>query len=132
MTSTNTILHINIFGLGINSDDVNPFFSSDYHMPPSWKRNKGKLPRYARPGMTFAIFGDSSILATVTYLGYEWWKERQEHRGRGDIYPAGWVLKLNRGTWTRTNIKCYAMGQSYRYGNLSPTGVFTQIRVSDL
>ena len=43
-------MDVNIFGLGINSDDVRPFFGSDFHMPVRWKAGAGKLPRRAKRG----------------------------------------------------------------------------------
>ena len=125
-------MDVNIFGLGINSNDVSPFLASDFHMPVKWKTGEGVLPGLrARPGMIFALFGDSSILATVTYIGYSWRDHRWEHRpsenGLKRDYGAGWVLDLDPNTWKQTRIECTASGQSYRYGHLSSTGVFTQI-----
>jgi len=122
---------INIFGLGINSDDVRPFLGSDFHMPAKWTIGQGALPRKAKPGMTFALFGESAILATVTYVGYSARDHRWEHRpspnGLRPDYGAGWVLDLDPNTLDERHIECMASGQSYRYGHLSPNGVFTQV-----
>ena len=124
-------MDVNIFGLGINSDDAGPFLGSDFHMPAQWTIGEGVLPTRARAGMTFALFGESSILATVTYIGHSKRDHRWEHRaspqGRSEDYGPGWVLDLDPNTWERKRIECRTSGQSYRYGYLSSTGVFTQI-----
>ncbi len=123
---------INLFGLGINSDDVSPFLGSDFHMPFKWAIGEGVPPGpRAKPGMTFALFGDGLILATVTYCGCSRRSHRWEHRPSEDglrhDYGAGWVLDLDPNTWKERRILCEASGQSYRYGYLSLDDVFTQI-----
>ena len=74
-------MDVNIFGLGINSDDAEPFLGSDFHMPVKWKTGEGVRPgERAKEGMTFALFGDGLILATVEYLGCSRRSHRWEHR----------------------------------------------------
>lgn len=121
-----------MFGLGINSDDPTPFLGSDFHMPFKWATGRGVRPGpRAKPGMTFALFGDGLILATATYLGCSERSHRWEHRPSPDglrhDYGAGWVLDLDPNTWRAQRNPCEAGGQSYRYGHLSSDGVFTQL-----
>jgi hypothetical protein len=123
---------VNVFGLGINSNDVLPFLGSDFHMPVGWAAGKGVLPGgRAKPGMTFALFGQGLILATVTYIGCSERSHRWEHRpsedGRRHDYGRGWVLDLDPNTWEKRHITSEVGGQSYRYGHLSEDGVFTQV-----
>jgi hypothetical protein len=123
---------VNIFGLGINSQDAKPFFGSDFHMPAKWKSGKGVRPGpRATPHMMFALFGEGMILATVEYLGSSWRDRRLEHRpsddGQRHDYGPGWVLDLDPNTWENQKIECDARGQSYRYGHLSTNNVFTQL-----
>lgn len=128
-------MNVNCFGLGINSDDIEPFFGSDFHMPHGWSRGEGLRPARARPGMTFALFGDGLILATVEFVGCSKRSHRWEHRpsddGRRHDFNDGWVLDLDPNTWTRREIRCDATGQSYRYGHLTDDGVFTQIKADN-
>ena len=81
--------------------------------------------------MTFALFGDGLILATVTYCGYSKRHHRWEHRPSEDglrhDHGPGWVLGLDLNTWKETHISHEASGQSYRYGHLSSDDVFIQI-----
>ena len=81
--------------------------------------------------MTFALFGDGLILATVTYRGCSRRSHRWEHRpsenGLRHDHGPGWVLDLDPNTWTERRILCDVSGQSYRYGHLSADGIFTQI-----
>lgn len=123
---------VNIFGLGIDSDDVKPFLGSDFHMAVGWASGRGTCPgARAKPGMTFALFGNGSILATVTYCGCSPRSHRWEHRPSADglrhDYGLGWVLDLDPNTWKARQIRCESAGQSYRYGHLSSDDVFTQI-----
>lgn len=123
---------VNMFGLGINSDDVAPFLGSDFHMPFKWATAEGSPPGIrAQPGMTFALFGDGLILATATYLGHSKRAHRWEHRPSEDglrhDYGFGWVLDLDPNTWRKRHIKAETSGRSYRYGYLSPDDVFTQL-----
>src|SRR5262245_35796832 len=124
---------VNIFGLGINSDDASPFLGSDFHMPTHWTTGEGHRPRGAQAGMTFALFGDGLILATVTFLGCSQRRHRWEHRPSEDglrhDYGPGWVLELDPNTWKQDEIPCEAVGQSYRYGHLSKNKEFTQLRL---
>ena len=125
-------MEVNIFGLGINSDDVSPFLGSDFHMPHGWGSGVGDRPgKRAKPGMMFALFGDGLILATVTYVGCSKRSHRWEHRESDDglrhDYGEGWVLDLDPNTWVERTIHCEAAGQSYRYGHLSEDNVFTQL-----
>ncbi|MGI8792207.1 MAG: hypothetical protein ACR2H3_03370 [Acidimicrobiales bacterium] len=124
-------MDVNIFGLGINSDDVSPFLGSDFHMPSKWASGEGVQPARAKPGMPFALFGDGLILATVTYLGCSKRNHRWEHResadGRRHDYGLGWVLDLDPNSWEKLWVGCEASGQSYRYGHLSSDKVFTQL-----
>ena len=101
-------------------------------MPSKWATGEGVPPgSRAEHGMTFALFGDGLILATVTYLGCSKRDHRWEHRpsedGRRHDYGIGWVLDLDPNTWEKRKIRCEASGQSYRYGHLSDDDVFTQI-----
>jgi hypothetical protein len=126
-------VEVNLFGLGINSDDASPFLGSDFHMPAKWGSGEGVKPGpRAKSGMTFALFGDGLILATATYLGCSRRSHRWEHRpsadGRRHDYGPGWVLDLDPNTWQPRRINCEVSGQSYRYGHLSSRNVFTQIR----
>lgn len=128
-------MELNAFGLGVNSGDASPFIGSDFHMPFKWATTvDGIRPSRAEPGMTFALFGDGLILATVTFVGCSRREHRWEHRPSEDglrhDYGAGWVLDLDPNTWEPRNARCEASGQSYRYGHLSPTGEFTQITAS--
>jgi hypothetical protein len=123
---------VNIFGLGINSDDAEPFLGSDFHMPVKWGTGEGVRPgNRAKVGMTFALFGDGLILATVTYMGCSKRSHRWEHRPSADglrhDYGSGWVLDLDPNTWEPQEIRCDSSGQSYRYGHLSKNKVFTQL-----
>ncbi len=125
-------MDVNIFGLGIGSDDASPFFGSDFHMPAKWTSGEGARPgERAEAGMKFALFGDGLILATVTYLECSKRSHRWEHRpskdGRRRDYGHGWVLELDPNTWDTQEIRCEARGQSYRYGHLSDDNVFTQL-----
>ncbi len=125
-------MDVNIFGLGIHSGDASPFLGSDFHMPAKWTTGEGVRPgKRAKVGMTFALFGDGLILATVTYLGCSKRSHRWEHRpsedGRRHDYGPGWVLELDPNSWERQEIACDASGQSYRYGHLSKNNVFKQL-----
>ena len=125
-------MDVNIFGLGINSDDVEPFFGSDFYMPHGFTKGEGARPGdRAKPGMPFALFGEGKILATVKFLGCSWREHRWEHRksqdGEWHDYRPGWVLDLDPNSWTRQQIPCDANGQSYRYGYLSEDNEFTQL-----
>ena len=129
----NLVVKVNVFGLGINSNDARPFLHADFHMPSKWTSTDHGVqpgPR-AVTGMTFALFGDGLILATATFCGSSWREHRWEHRpsedGRRHDYGPGWVLDLDPNTWAETLIRCESSGQSYRYGHLSNAGTFTQI-----
>jgi hypothetical protein len=129
-------MEINAFGLGINSDDVEPFFGSDFHMPFKWASHPTGIspgPR-ARPGMRFLLFGDGGILASALFLGCSEREHRWEHRpsddGRRHDYGRGLVLDLDPNSWDRVDIDGAAAGQSYRYGHLSEAGHFTQVTAS--
>ena len=126
-------MEVNIFGLGIGSDDSCPFWESDFHMPFKWASGGEGIrpgPR-AKPGKRFALFGDGLILATVVYIGCSKrghrWAHRPNQTGERVDYGHGWVLDLNPNTWEERRLMCNASGQSYRYGHLSPDGVFTQL-----
>src|SRR5687768_11804369 len=111
-------MDLNIFGLGINSDDPLPFIGSDFHMPAKWGTGEGVRPGpRATPGMTFALFGDGLILATATFIGCSKRDHRWEHRPSPDglrhDYGHGWVLDLDPNTWKEQHILCEASGQSY-------------------
>lgn len=83
--------------------------------------------------MTFALFGNGFILATVTYFGCTKRSHRWEHRPSADDlrhdYGLGWVIDLDPNTWRERRIRCESSGMSYRYGHLSSDDVFTQITI---
>src|SRR4051812_34650063 len=117
-------MELNLFCLGVNNDDASPFLCSDFHMPFQWASGDGVSPGpRAKPRMTFALFGDGLILATVTFCGCSKRTHRWEHRPSEDglrhDYGAGWVLDLDPNTWQRVRVPCVVSGQSFRYGHLS-------------